>query len=1445
MLVPIRFFIGQTSISTMAMVDSGATGNFVHSTFVSRNKIPLKAKEIPIELFVIDGTPISSGNITHNTTSLEISVQPTSSHLEHLEFDVIAMKYNVILGLPWLIRHSPTIVWGDLSLEFKSPFCISQCLGSSRAAAPSRDPFTPWSANVAAPRTPALAVAASWPLPGASSGLSLRPGQGHSPHQASRKSPRVSRTRTRTTSVTLVGPSRPTIESASKHSNLGSKVSPSSILEDGAVKLTSLVSEVGADTLTSFVSEVRDVPPTSLVSKARNVLPASHVSKARGVPPTPFVSKVGNVSPTSLARKDRVIQLPSPASLDSPDSAYDSDSDSSDSCALHTPADTSGGEMITSFSKLKPPLAPISREKPVLFSTKDLPSLQARLFDQTLLETYLSASLECNSYLAGSFDGREDPYEGDLEDEGYVSGSDSDNTAVAVIPKQYVRFKDLFDKTKADVLPLHQPYDHKIPLETGTSPPYGPIYGLSAVELTALRKYLDENLARNFIKPSTSPAGAPILFVKKKDSSLRLCVDFRGINKVTIKNRYPLPLINELLDRVQEATIYTKLDLRGAYNLVRIAKGEEWKTAFRTRYGHFEYNVMPFGLANAPATFQALMHDVLRPFLDIFCVVYLDDILIYSKNELEHARHVTQVLEKLSESRLFVQLEKCKFHVNSVDFLGYVISPEGVSMDDSKVLSIASWPRPTSVKGIQAFLGFCNFYRIFIPDYSKLAAGLLLLVKKDTPFIWTEAQDASFVGLKKEFDEGKILIHFDPTKACFVFTDASDRAISGILYQKNEDDKLQPVAFFSRTLSSAEQNYDIFNKELLGVVASLKHWRIYLEGASHQITVFTDHSNLVPFTTTKELNRRHARWSEILSGYDFVIKHIPGTANSKADALSRRPDYMAAESSNLHPPVIRPSQLIMASLVSDSGHNTEEEPDDSDLEVDFETLNEPSESSETLSLSEQLRAATQTDAWARKALATLMLAKEPSSSKTLDSARNLENFSLNSDDLLMFNNRIFVPHDEPLRTRILRIFHDDLTAGHFGIAKTLEAVSRTFYWSKLRQFVEDYVKTCEKCSLNKSSRHKPYGELQPLPIPLRPWSSISMDFIVKLPPSVSELYEDTFDSILVVVDRLTKMAHFIACKEAMSAKQLALLLLKYVFRLHGLPLDIVSDRGSTFTSHFFRELTRLCKIRQKLSTAYHPQTDGQTEKTNSTLEQYLRMFVNYEQDNWVDLLPFAEFSFNNAVSASSLETPFFANFGFHPNWHLEDEFSSRNPVVEDNSAYLRALHKNLRDELLRAQDSQAHAFNRRVEASPPFGVGDMVWPNRRNIRTTHPSRKLDVKNMGPFQISRQVSKNAFELVLPHHMTIHNVFHVCLLEKVVTNGLRPTAPRPKEILLEDNQVPEYEVEAIRKHRAYKQRPTSYFVKWIGYPDFENTWESETDLENAPEILSLYKTKHHLD
>ena len=315
---------------------------------------------------------------------------------------------------------------------------------------------------------------------------------------------------------------------------------------------------------------------------------------------------------------------------------------------------------------------------------------------------------------------------------------DSSESATTSIPPEYSEFASVFSEKEANILPQYRPYDMAIDLLPGATPPWGPIYSLAEPERRALLEYLQEMLAKGFIRQSKSSAGAPIIFVKKKDGTLRLCVDYRGINAVTVKNRYPIPLIGELLDRMAHARVFTKIDLRGAYNLVRIREGDEWKTAFRTRYGLFEYLVMPFGLTNAPATFQSLMHDVFKDILDVFVVVYLDDILVFSQNAEEHYVHVRDVLQRLRDNQLYAKLEKCSFSTTSVEFLGYVITPEGLSMDESKVKTVKEWATPSTMKDIQSFLGFANFYRRFIAGFSAITRPLTYLTRKDVPFDWSE-----------------------------------------------------------------------------------------------------------------------------------------------------------------------------------------------------------------------------------------------------------------------------------------------------------------------------------------------------------------------------------------------------------------------------------------------------------------------------------------------------------------------------------------------------------------------------------------------------------------------------------------------------------------------------------------------------------------------------------
>ena len=988
----------------------------------------------------------------------------------------------------------------------------------------------------------------------------------------------------------------------------------------------------------------------------------------------------------------------------------------------------------------------------------------------------------------------------------------SDTISTFELPKEYLDFKMLFDEQAASKLPNHQPWDHHIPLQPGAEPPYGPIYSLSENELEALRTYLEENLEKGFIRASTSPAGAPILFAKKKDGSLRLCVDYRGLNNVTIKNRYALPLISELFDRLRGAKIFTKLDLRGAYNLIRIAEGEEWKTAFRTRYGHFEYLVMPFGLTNAPASFQSLLNHILRHYLDHFVIVYLDDILIFSKNEDEHIEHVRTVLKCLEEHSLYVKGEKCMFHKPQVNFLGFEISEKGVFMDSSKVEVLKAWSEPKDVTSLLSFLGFANYYRRFIKDYSKIAQPLTSLLRKDTTWKWTPECQSSFDSLKKSFTTAPILRHFDPELPCIIECDASDYCYGGVLSQKDASGELRPVAFYSKKMTPPQLNYPIYDKELLAIVECFAEWRVYLEGAKHKITVFTDHKNLEFFTTTKKLNRRQARWSEHLSSFDFVVIYRTGVTNSRADMLSRNPDFAptSSEANKPAPPLLSPSQFIISAAFA-------------------------SHSIQNSSLNEEIRTAQLRDSFLNSIIQQLQQDKP--------STKPNPSFSLcPSTNLLLFEGLVYVPNRPKLKLAILAQLHDSPGAGHFGSDKTFELVSRTYYWPKIRQYITTYCKQCDLCLRSKTLRHKPYGTLRSLPVPVRPWTSISMDFIVKLPPSTELSSGSTFDSVFVVVDRLTKFGYFVPCKETMTAEDFAYLFARTILSNHGLPEEVISDRGSVFLSRFISSLSSMLSIKQAMSTAFHPQTDGQTERLNEFLEQYLRIFVNYEQNNWVSLLPLAQFAYNNSQQSSTKHSPFFANYGYHP--RLDISIPSTAANVTSQSAqqtfdHLRLLHATLRTEIKHAQLAQERNYNLRRSPAPTFAVGQKVWLSRKHIRTERPSSKLDHKRLGPFEIIRNINNIAYELRLPPSMKIHPVFHVSLLEPTSTEPLlRQTEPPPPPVAIEGEE--EFEVSHIISSKKIRNK-THYLVHWKGYGIEDRTWEPISNLEHCKDLIEQFHSK----
>ncbi|KAL0198990.1 hypothetical protein M9458_007530, partial [Cirrhinus mrigala] len=445
----------------------------------------------------------------------------------------------------------------------------------------------------------------------------------------------------------------------------------------------------------------------------------------------------------------------------------------------------------------------------------------------------------------------------------------------STIPTKYQDLLEAFSTIRATELPPHRPGDCAIELKPGAVPPRGHIYPLSQPETAAMERYIEEELAKGFIRPSTSLALAGFFFVKKKDGGLRPCIDYRSLNEVTIKYRYPLPLVPPALEQLRSARFYTKLDLRSAYNLIRIREGDEWKTAFSTASGHYEYLVMPFGLANSPSYFQAFVNEVFRDMLNRCVIVYIDDILIFSNSFAEHVQHVRAVLQRLIQHKLYAKEEKCQFHQQSIAFLGYIISPEGVAMDDSKVNAVRDWPRPKTLKELQRFLGFSNFYRRFIRNFSTVAAPLTSMVKRGkVRLTWSPDAVQALHELRQRFTTAPILRHPDPQLPFLVEVDASSKGVGAVLSQRQgQPPKTSPCAFFSHKLSPAKRNYDVGNRELLAIKLALEEWRHWLEGARHPFIILTDHKNLEYLRAAKVLNHREARWALFFTRFNFEIHY--------------------------------------------------------------------------------------------------------------------------------------------------------------------------------------------------------------------------------------------------------------------------------------------------------------------------------------------------------------------------------------------------------------------------------------------------------------------------------------------------------------------------------------------------------------------------------------------
>ncbi|KAG2383927.1 uncharacterized protein HKW66_Vig0153100 [Vigna angularis] len=651
-------------------------------------------------------------------------------------------------------------------------------------------------------------------------------------------------------------------------------------------------------------------------------------------------------------------------------------------------------------------------------------------------------------------------------------------------------FSDVFPEEIPGLPPVRE-VEFTIDLVTTAAPISVQPYRMAPAELVELKNQIEELMEKQFIRPSVSPWGAPVL-------------------------------IDDLLDQLHGATVFSKIDLRSGYHQIRVKEDDIQKTAFRSRYGHYEYVVMPFGVTNAPAVFMDYMNRIFRPYLDKFVVVFIDDILIYSKTQAEHEEHLRAVLSVLREKELYAKLSKCEFWMKEVQFLGHVVSAEGISVDPSKVRAVLDWKSPRSVTEVRSFVGLAGYYRRFIEGFAKIVAPLTQLTRKDQPFAWTDLCEERFQELKVKLTSAPVLIIPDTSKPFEVYCDASHQGLGCVLMQER-----RAVAYASRQLKVHERNYPTHDLELAAVVFALKIWRHYLYGSTFQ----------------------------------FELLYHPGKANVVADALSRKA---------VHVSVMMVKELSLVESFRDLRLQFELEPNS----IKFCNLRISS------NVYDRIRMKQREDEDLVKILSTL-------------SSDQAKEFNTGTDDLLRYMDRTCVPNDGELKRIILEEAH--------------------------------HSPSCLTCQRAKAEHQRPGGLLQQLEIPEWKWDSISMDFVTHLPRTVRN-----HDSIWVIVDRLTKSAHFLAVNLKMSMTNLAKLYIKEIVRLHGVPSSIISDRDTRFTSRFWQSLQGELGSKLQMSSAYHPQTDGQSERTIQTLEDLLRTCVLDHLGAWDEVLPLVEFTYNNS-----------------------------------------------------------------------------------------------------------------------------------------------------------------------------------------------------------------------
>ena len=916
-----------------------------------------------------------------------------------------------------------------------------------------------------------------------------------------------------------------------------------------------------------------------------------------------------------------------------------------------------------------------------------------------------------------------------------------------------LQYADIFAYADSDLGRTSQ-LNHEI--HTGEADPIRqPVRRVPPHRRQEIQQLLKEMKEKDVIQQSSSPWASPIVLVRKKDGSTRFCVDYRKLNEVTRKDAYPLPRIDATLDALAGTKWFSTLDLLSGYWQVEVAEKDRPKTAFCTTEGLFEFKVMPFGLCNAPATFQRLMDLLLAGLQWSHCLVYIDDVIVLGKSFPSHLEKLSIVFDRLRTAGLKLKPSKCHFLQQKVQFLGHVVSSEGVTPDPSKIEKVADWPTPTTTKEVQQFLGLASYYRKFVKDFAELAKPLHRLTEKNAKFQWTDDCQRAFIELRQKLVTSPILVYPDFNRNFILDTDASNSGIGAVLSQLDDNGCERVIAYGSRLLSKAERQYCVTRRELLAVVFFTKQFRPYLAGKKFLLR--TDHGSLTWLRNFKEPEGQLARWLEQLQELDFDIVHRQGRKHTNADALSRLPCPQCKRESH------DPSSVAATMVI-------------------------PSESTQ-----KTLRDAQLEDPIIKPLLISKEAGEKPLKAderKFGSAARRLMQLW---DQLIVRDGILYRQYAHPtkekshlqliipksLRDEVLEDLHEGALGGHLGMEKMLARVKERFYWPGHHKDTQNWCRNCATCSARKNPPQKPRAPLQSIRTGY-PLQMVATDILGPFPESkTGNKY------ILVVADYFTRWteAYPIPNQEATT---IARKLTDEFFFRFSIPEQLHSDQGRQFESEVIAEICRLLEVAKTRTTPYHPQSDGLVERFNRTLLSMLSTAAAGQPFAWEDHLRRLCMAYNTSVHPTTGYTPFALMFGRQARMPIDIMYGTPAETTDPqfHSEYatqlqqqLQTAYESVREKTGQKLERQKEFYDRKVHGKP-FSVGDLVWLNSPAIPRGQ-FRKLYSPWTGPYKVVTVISEVTYRIENVQARRQRMVVHFDRLKACPPDMRLPTRQKTKQ------------------------------------------------------------------